>query len=56
MKEVFRAGNVFLQVADEEARTKAHEQFSKVQRAYDVLKVSKTRREYDSGMNVSDAA
>lgn len=46
---------VVLQVADDDARSKAHEQFSKVQRAYDVLKVPKTRREYDSGMNVSES-
>ena len=43
------------QVADEEARSKAHEQFSKVQKAYDVLRVPKTRREYDNGLNVSDS-
>ena len=47
--------HITLQVADEEARSKAHEQFSKVQKAYDVLRVPKTRREYDSGVNVSDS-
>lgn len=44
-----------MQVADEGARSKAHEQFAKVQKAYDVLRVPKTRREYDSGVNVSDS-
>ena len=42
---------IIVQVADEADREKAHSQFAKVRKAYEVLRSPDKRKQYDNGVD-----